>query len=140
MPDYVIKEIKSWVEVPAPDELTPVEQFIKDHDVRIVASSFNHEKNMNSWVVRITGNGNTMKFDYFTGTGIDTSNPEDQLPDAILALMSDAMIGAEVDPIDCLISEFGYEYGDDVKQIASACKDTYDKLDLIDCYDKSLAR
>ena len=157
IPADIIKEIESWQEVAAPDELTPIEQFIQNHATLIesivnhvdgyskslyhrVKSPWDGDNSVNKWCIQLENNGKSEVFDYFTGEGIDTQDHHNILSGAISSLMADAsMIALNDDPIEHLIDDLGYDYYQ-ARDIAKGCSSIYEKLNVLGLYDEVLAR
>ena len=141
LPAEVVKEVRGWEQVPAPSELTPLEQFINDNDCTAkFKRQFREGEGRNSyarneWTVSINGS------DFIFTCGVDSSVKSYSDPDAIQGIlksaipciMSDARLldgdyhGYD-DPIEYLMDELGYEEYSEAKRILTACQETAEKL------------
>jgi hypothetical protein len=134
LPEEVKTKIKSWKEVPAPEELTPIQKLCEgvDFAVKLVGVRNKDDWEYRLWKFDISGE----EFIYKTGMGIEG---EPTLEDILPALLSDARLGSL--GLEYALDEaagFGYE-GKDALDMADACIETYQKLKAIGLYDEKIA-
>lgn len=160
LPADIVKEIMQWVEVSAPNEPTPIEQFVIDNKIEVVELHQHKDvdkQRATDWGLDLVADTKEaftrhkstlhyihfpiydMAFTYFTGSAIDTSDQVELCCSAVGCLMSDAAIIAENDdPLEYLITEMGCEYNE-AKPILDACQKTHDSLAGHGLYDAALS-
>lgn len=130
IPDDIITLIEAWVEVPEPDELSLVAQFVEDHQVSCSPDGRGNH-NCYKWIIRIGGE----TYSYQSGSACPMDH-EWICKNSISCLMGDAHIGRKEDPIEYLINDLWYEYND-AKGMARGCIEIAAKLGEL--YDERLA-
>jgi len=107
---------------------------------RYVQSPWDEKQFVNKWIIKLSHNGQSETFEYFTGSGIDINDHDEILSGAVSSIMSDAMIIEDnSDPIDYLIDDLGYEDYKTAKKIADGCTLVHGKLSALGLYNEALA-
>ncbi len=145
LPQEVIEEINSWEEIPAPDDMTPIEAFASTLNIDIVhkgvvpaPEAWGTDQNVNHYGVEINNNGfSPSNFDYYTGLG-HTKEPAET--DILSALLRDALTGSNgLDNAVTELGDMGYDSPSQCLAVAKICVHQYDKLKTCGVWNRELA-
>jgi len=130
LPPEVIEEIQSWVEVPF-TEKTIIQQLVEKCGAKLEYVRPDKEVSGRSHYKLKIGK---YSFPYFCGPSGATAE------DALGCVLRDAYVGKDGYELaqDYLIDELGYEDLKEVRRVAKACVDTYQKLVYVGLWDSEV--